>query len=182
MGEEKLPYVVAHGKTMPGLQDDVNAYIKKGYEVKGGIFRGVEYYQALVYLKKRAAPRKRVETTPFTLTQVKEYISERKMGIDAEYFYEYYKGLGFKDTKGLPIHAKNFKAKCLYWERLNQDRIGPIEDVAAGDKPPDGWKEFVKKICNENKRPYEIHIKNSWENQSSWMKEEVRKRVKKSKS
>lgn len=56
-------------------------------------------------------------TTP-TIQEVRAYVAEKNLMIDADYFYEYYTTAEWKDIKGNPI--KNWKLKALNWNNREQ--------------------------------------------------------------
>lgn len=55
-----------------------------------------------------------------TLEDVKNYVSEKGLKVDPEYFYEYYDGQGWVDTKGNPV--KNWKLRAQTWSKRESAR------------------------------------------------------------
>ncbi|MBO6305452.1 MAG: hypothetical protein J6M62_10315 [Selenomonadaceae bacterium] len=52
--------------------------------------------------------------TPPTLQEVKDYVSDKKLTIDAEGFYNYFTEGKWKDSEGKPV--RNWKQKALTWD------------------------------------------------------------------
>lgn len=55
--------------------------------------------------------------TPPTLDEVKEYISAKGLGVNAEQFYDYFDTGNWVDSKGQKV--KNWKQKLLTWNKYN---------------------------------------------------------------
>lgn len=80
-------------------------------------------------------------TTP-TIEEVRAYVSENNLNIDADYFYKYYETAEWKDVKGHPV--KNWKLKALNWSRRedkanddrgsNKERKGVRGSAGTGDR------------------------------------------------
>ena len=67
---------------------------------------------------------KNTTTTP-TIEEVRKYVTENNLSIDADYFWKYYETAEWKDAKGKQV--KNWKLKALNWNRrengsTNDDR------------------------------------------------------------
>ena len=50
-----------------------------------------------------------------TIEEVRKYVEENNLNIDADYFFKYYETAEWKDNKGKPI--RNWKLKALNWSR-----------------------------------------------------------------
>lgn len=79
---------------------------------------------------------KRKVFTPPTLEEIKSYISEKGLKVDAKQFYDYFEEGKWIDSKGNKV--KNWKQKLLTWNKFNQgtkkekqeyDTIGIGEDL-----------------------------------------------------
>ena len=53
--------------------------------------------------------------TPPTLEEVKAYISEKELAVDAQRFFDYYEAGKWHDGSGKPV--KNWKQKCITWDK-----------------------------------------------------------------
>ena len=58
-------------------------------------------------------------TTP-TIEEVRAYVKDNNLLIDADYFYKYYTTSGWRDVEGKPV--KNWKLKALNWNKREEDR------------------------------------------------------------
>lgn len=54
------------------------------------------------------------------LEEIRAYVAENNLSIDADYFYKYYETAGWVDNKGKPI--KNWKLKALNWNKREEER------------------------------------------------------------
>ena len=106
----------------------------------------------------------RITTTP-TIEEVREYVADNNLVIDADYFWKYYETAEWKDAKGKPV--KNWKLKALNWNRResNDDRRsnGERTEVRTGsgvrnatntDSGKTVWKRFktMEDVLQENQR------------------------------
>ncbi len=67
------------------------------------------------------------------LEDVRAYVTEKKLIIDPDYFFDYYETAGWVDNKGKRI--QNWKLKALNWNKREEDRNGRKEtDTRRGDK------------------------------------------------
>jgi DNA-binding Lrp family transcriptional regulator len=67
--------------------------------------------------------RKRKVFTPPALEEVRAYILEKRLNVDAQKFFDYYEAGDWHDAKGKAV--KNWKQKCLTWDR--HDSSGKTE-------------------------------------------------------
>ena len=72
---------------------------------------------------------KRKRFTPPTVEEVRQYCQERKNGIDAERFIDYYTARGWELKQGQKI--KDWKACIRTWERNNTAPAQPMKTVTA---------------------------------------------------
>lgn len=56
------------------------------------------------------------------LEDVRTYVTEKKLIIDPDYFFDYYETAGWVDNKGKPI--QNWKLKALNWNKREEERNG----------------------------------------------------------
>lgn len=70
------------------------------------------------------------------LEDVRAYVTEKKLIIDPDYFFDYYETAGWVDNKGKPI--QNWKLKALNWnkreEERNGERVGQVNDRGTEQK------------------------------------------------
>lgn len=67
------------------------------------------------------------------LEDVRAYVTEKKLIIDPDYFFDYYETAGWVDNKGKRI--QNWKLKALNWNRREEERNGRKEaDPRRGDQ------------------------------------------------
>lgn len=59
--------------------------------------------------------RKRKQFIPPTLDDVRAYVAEKKLGVDAKRFFDYYEAGNWHDGKGNAV--KNWKQKCITWDK-----------------------------------------------------------------
>lgn len=57
-----------------------------------------------------------------TLEEVEEYISDKKLNVDAKKFYEYFDAGDWLDSKGKPV--RNWKQKLITWSNNNGNDFG----------------------------------------------------------
>lgn len=85
------------------------------------------------------------------IEDVRRYVQENNLNVDADYFYKYYTTAEWKDNKGKPV--KNWKLKALNWSKRNDDRRsdGERTSIRTGfgrSTTPDAdsgktvWKKF----------------------------------------
>lgn len=92
-------------------------------------------------------------TTIPTIEEVRQYVQENQLSVDADYFYKYYTTAEWKDNKGKPV--RNWKLKALNWSRRenNDDRRSDEKrtDISAGTRSSTStdagsretvWKKF----------------------------------------
>lgn len=63
-----------------------------------------------------------------TLEDIRSYISEKNLNVDAEKFYDYFEAGEWKDSKGEPV--RNWKQKLITWSKSNGSNTG-----SGGRKP-----------------------------------------------
>lgn len=100
-----------------------------------------------------------------TIEEVRKYVEENSLNIDADYFFKYYETAEWKDNKGKPI--RNWKLKALNWSRReNRDngrsngerstvRTGSGASTATNaDSDTTVWKRFktMEDVLQENSR------------------------------
>lgn len=96
-----------------------------------------------------------------TIEEVRKYVQENNLNIDADYFFKYYETAEWKDNKGKPI--RNWKLKALNWSRRDDDRRsnGERSSVRTGsgastatnaDSDTTVWKRFktMEDVLQEN--------------------------------
>lgn len=103
-------------------------------------------------------------TTP-TIEEVRKYVADNNLVIDADYFWKYYETAEWKDAKGKPV--KNWKLKALNWNRResNDDRRSNgkrtevrtgsgVRNATATDSGKTVWKRFktMEDVLQENQR------------------------------
>ena len=59
---------------------------------------------------------------PPTLDEVRTYIQENNLNVDADFFYKYYGTNDWYDSNGKPV--KSWKHKCLTWDRQSDRQNG----------------------------------------------------------
>jgi hypothetical protein len=67
-----------------------------------------------------------------TYDEVKNFVESQGMGIDPEWFYEYYTNAGWLDKGGKPI--RNWKAKAKGWDKKDRAK-SPNTKPNAEEKP-----------------------------------------------
>ena len=72
---------------------------------------------------------KRNRFTPPTLEEVRQYCEERKNGIDAEHFIDYYAARGWELKQGQKV--KDWKACVRTWEQNRKTPSQPMKNVNA---------------------------------------------------
>jgi hypothetical protein len=65
--------------------------------------------------KKNTTCSKKKDFKPPTLGEVREYIKDKGLTVDADFFFEYYSTAEWRDKVGNPISS--WKLKCLTWSR-----------------------------------------------------------------
>lgn len=71
-----------------------------------------------------------------TLEEIKQYIEEKALLVDPDYFYEYYEDNGWTDKGGSPV--KNWKLKCRTWHKRE---VSNGNDTTAGNRKRSGVRE-----------------------------------------
>ena len=88
-----------------------------------------------------------------TVEEIRQYCIERGNTIDPEYFYDYYKSVGWTIGKNKPM--KDWKAAIRTWERNNKKRdyvVGSPKKVQQSwyDKDAELRKQAVMAITGGN--------------------------------
>jgi hypothetical protein len=65
--------------------------------------------------KKKSTTYSKKKFTPPTLEEVREYVQEKNLHVDADYFFQYYSEGDWKDKAGNPV--KSWKQKLITWNR-----------------------------------------------------------------
>jgi hypothetical protein len=86
-----------------------------------------------------------------TIEEVRKYVEENNLSIDADYFFKYYETAEWKDANGKPI--KNWKLKALNWNRRetndigrsNAKRTGVCADTRTGENETSDNRKTVRK-------------------------------------
>lgn len=76
------------------------------------------------------------EYTPPTVEEIRNYVQENNLLVDADYFYEYYEDSGWKDKGGDPV--RNWKLKCRTWHKRE---VKNGTDAGAGNRVRNGLRE-----------------------------------------
>ena len=76
------------------------------------------------------------EYTPPTVEEIRKYVQENNLLVDADYFYEYYEDSGWKDKGGDPV--RNWKLKCRTWHKRE---VKNGTDAGAGNRVRNGLRE-----------------------------------------
>lgn len=69
---------------------------------------------------------------PPSLEDVKSYVLEKKLNVDAEYFYNYFTDGNWIDSKGNPV--RNWKQKLITWDKYSH-KDSPIETKKENNEP-----------------------------------------------
>ena len=77
--------------------------------------------------------------TPPTIEEVRAYVEEKNLMVDADYFYEYYEDTGWRDKGGDPV--KNWKLKCRTWHKRE---VKNGTDTTASDRQRGRVREAVR--------------------------------------
>lgn len=85
-------------------------------EETGRIYRHIDKD---IKTKKKSTSYSKKKFTPPTLEEVRAYVQEKNLPIDADRFFEYYEAGNWHDGKGNPV--KNWKQKCLTWARSDNN-------------------------------------------------------------
>lgn len=83
---------------------------------------------------------KHINKIPPSVDDVKEYCEQRKNGIDAEAFVDYYAQQGWKLANGNPM--KDWQAAVRTWEKRNQKKTEPKGRSNQCVPEPPKYKEF----------------------------------------
>ena len=76
------------------------------------------------------------EYTPPTVEEIRKYVQENNLLVDADYFYEYYEDSGWRDKGGDPV--RNWKLKCRTWHKRE---VKNGTDAGAGNGVRNGLRE-----------------------------------------
>lgn len=76
------------------------------------------------------------EYTPPTVEEIRKYVQENNLLVDADYFYEYYEDGGWRDKGGDPV--RNWKLKCRTWHKRE---VKNGTDAGAGNRVRNGLRE-----------------------------------------
>lgn len=87
-------------------------------------------------------------TTP-TIEDVRKYVADNNLSIDADYFYKYYETAEWKDVKGHPV--KNWKLKALNWNRKEVERNG--NNPGTGNRV----RSRISETDGRGKRDTQVH-------------------------
>lgn len=68
--------------------------------------------------KNEEKPKKKL--TPPTLSEVEAYITEKKLDVDGQKFFDYFTEGKWKDSEGKPV--KNWKQKLITWDNLSRQK------------------------------------------------------------
>lgn len=79
--------------------------------------------------KKKSRSKKFV---PPTLDEVKAYVQENSLNVDADFFYKYYATNDWYDSNGKPV--KSWKHKCLTWDSQSNRQNGNRPSKADREK------------------------------------------------
>lgn len=74
--------------------------------------------------------------TPPTVEEIRKYVQENNLLVDADYFYEYYEDSGWRDKGGDPV--RNWKLKCRTWHKRE---VKNGTDAGAGNRVRNGLRE-----------------------------------------
>jgi len=76
---------------------------------------------------------------PPSLEEIKKYIEEKKLTVDADYFLEYFTCGNWVDSRGNQV--KNWKQKLLTWSKHNQPPSSKVNEQGVSDeeKAYGGW-------------------------------------------
>ena len=78
--------------------------------------------------------KKRKVFTPPSYEEVKAYIDEKRLNVDAQKFFDYYDAGDWHDAKGKAV--KNWKQKCITWDK-HDNNGGVTKQVPDDDYDPD---------------------------------------------
>lgn len=76
------------------------------------------------------------EYTPPTVEEIRQYVQEKNLMVDADYFYEYYEDKHWTDKGGDPV--KNWKLKCRTWHKRE---VKNGNDIGAGNRKCNGLRK-----------------------------------------
>ena len=76
------------------------------------------------------------EYTPPTVEEIRKYVQENNLLVDADYFYEYYEDTEWKDKGGDPV--RNWKLKCRTWHKRE---VKNGNDTGAGNRERGGLRK-----------------------------------------
>ena len=87
---------------------------------------------------------KKVRNTTPTIEEVRKYVAENHLNVDADYFYKYYETAEWKDNKGKPV--RNWKLKALNWSRREERTVVERDTRSTKDSDteelPEGWEKI----------------------------------------
>lgn len=82
---------------------------------------------------KKGIEKKEKEFTPPTLDDVKKYVQEKSLNVNAEHFYNYFSEGNWVDSKGNKV--KNWKQKMLTWNGYADKKVLPMQELDYFGKP-----------------------------------------------
>ena len=85
--------------------------------------------------KRREEKNKNINNNP-TREEVREYAKSRNSPVDPDYFYDFYAGGNWIDSKGNPVKA--WKQKFVTWENREKQRLSE-QKKKEENKPDLGW-------------------------------------------
>ena len=88
-----------------------------------------------------------------TLQQMKDYISENNMQVNAEDLFNYYESVGW--TVGKNKKMKDWKAAVRYCERNNKNKKSSSNNYSSNRVIPKGWTSPHEKITEEDIKRWE---------------------------
>lgn len=87
---------------------------------------------------------KNIRNTTPTIEEVRKYVAENHLNVDADYFYKYYETAEWKDNKGKPV--RNWKLKALNWSRRGERTVVERDTRSTKDSDteelPEGWEKI----------------------------------------
>lgn len=71
-----------------------------------------------------------------TLEEIEDYISEKRLNVDAQKFYDYFNAGDWLDSKGKPV--RNWKQKLITWSNNNGNDFGASGGIRSRIRSNDG--------------------------------------------
>lgn len=90
--------------------------------------------------KEKENSKRKTFTLP-TLEEVQEYIEEKRLNVDANYFYNYFSEGNWIDSKGNSV--KNWKQKLITWSNHNRIQVNNFENKKSD------LNEIIKRMEKE---------------------------------